>query len=97
AFSPDGKVLAVPGGRGWSDSTVQLWDVSGDRPRQTAEVRGHSRPVSALAFSADGKTLVSGGADNTVRVWGVAAGALSERVPLRGHTGALYDVAFAVD
>jgi WD40 repeat protein/tRNA A-37 threonylcarbamoyl transferase component Bud32 len=97
AFSPDGKVLAVPGGRGWSESSVQLWDVSGERPRKVAEVRGHSRPISALAFSADGKALVSGGGDNTVRIWDVTPGALQERVPLHGHAGPLSDVAFAPD
>jgi WD40 repeat protein len=95
AFSPDGKTLAVPGTRGPSDYTVQLWDVSEAQPRQTAEARGHTSSVIALAFGADGKTLASGGADNSVRVWDVAAGALRERVPLRGHTGPLSDVAFA--
>ncbi len=97
AFSPDGQALAVPASRGFSDYTVQLWDVSGEQPRQAAEAPGHSSRVLALAFSADGKTLVSGGGDNAVRAWDVAAGSLRPRLPLRGHAGALSDVAFAPD
>jgi WD40 repeat protein/tRNA A-37 threonylcarbamoyl transferase component Bud32 len=97
AFAPDGKTLAVPGSRGHSDYTVQLWDVSGARPRKVVEVGGHARLVSALAFSADGKTLVSGGSDNSVRLWDVSASPPRERVPLRGHLGALSDLAFAPD
>src|SRR5262249_21571490 len=32
-------------------------------------LRGHSGPVLALAYSADGRLLASGSADRTVRVW----------------------------
>jgi WD40 repeat protein len=39
------------------------------RPR--AVLRGHTDEVEALAFSPDGKLLVSGGKDGTVRLWNV--------------------------
>ena len=35
---------------------------------------GHTDSVTAIAFSPDGKTLVSGGEDNTIRIWNLATG-----------------------
>src|SRR5207237_383725 len=48
-----------------------------------AALRGHGGDVRALAFSADGRTLASGGADRTVRLWRVKDGA--ELGTLRGR------------
>src|SRR5262249_35008906 len=56
---------------------------------------GHTRPVSALAFAPDGRTLASGAWDETVRLWDVTLG--KERATLRGHTGTITAVAFAPD
>jgi WD40 repeat protein len=39
-------------------------------PRSTLE--GHSKSVWSVAFTADGKTLASGGDDETVKLWDVA-------------------------
>jgi RNA polymerase sigma factor (sigma-70 family) len=74
ALSPDGKLLAA------SDSqTIRLWDVASRK-----EVRrcvGHKNDTSGftdcipIAWSADGKTLVSGSCDDqTIRLWDAATG-----------------------
>lgn len=68
---------------------VAVWD--GEGARTSAEeggdlilrLRGHQRMVDALAFSADGERLVTGGADRTLRVWDARIG--SELRCLTGH------------
>ena len=44
--------------------------------QQAAQVAGtldgHTDPVYAIAWSPDGKTLITGGFDNTVRLWDAA-------------------------
>ena len=52
----------------WGD--IVLWDVAG---RQFAgRLRGHVSDVLALAFSADGRWLASGGTEGDVSIWDVA-------------------------
>jgi WD40 repeat protein len=65
AFSPDGRQAARAEGR-----VIRLWDVASGQP--VADFKGHTSDVTAIAFSDDGKTLVSGGRDGTLRVWNVA-------------------------
>jgi WD40 repeat protein len=51
--------------------------------------------INALAFSPDGKFLVSGGADTAIRVWDVATG--KEVRTLVGHTDEVNGFAFSPD
>lgn len=57
-------------------------------------LKGHTNAVLGLAYSPDGKTLVSASSDATVRLWDSATG--RARMVLRGHA-APWDVAFSPD
>jgi WD40 repeat protein len=58
---------------------VRLWDVR-QPDRKPIELVGHSGWVWAVAFTADGESLVSGGADRSVRVWPTRSPPLADAI-----------------
>jgi WD40 repeat protein len=100
AFSPDGKTIVS----GSSDNTIRLWDTTGKPIVQP--LKGHepltknSLPVrellvNSVAFSPDGKTIVSGSSDNTIRLWDTTGKPIGQ--PLKGHEDEVNSVAFSPD
>ena len=77
---------------GW-DHTVRFWDLD-SASASGPIIQGHSNMVTSVAFSPDGKSIVSGSGDSEVRLWGVDGSA--GRV-LRGHEGRVTCVAFSPD
>jgi RNA polymerase sigma factor (sigma-70 family) len=65
ALCPRGKVLAAA----WQGG-LHLWDVQTAKELHTLQ----REPVYALAFTPDGRTLVSGGGGGAILVWDVATG-----------------------
>jgi WD40 repeat protein len=73
-FSPDGNFLAS-GGRHWPardtevDASVHLWEL--DTGKEACRFDGHKGLAESLAFSPDGRRLVSANRDMTALVWDV--------------------------
>jgi WD40 repeat protein/serine/threonine protein kinase len=71
-WSRDGKVLLTRTGDGWK--TVQLWDVTTDRP--LGKPLPHPEMVVSADLSPDGSTVLTGGFDKMARFWDVRTGRL---------------------
>ena len=87
-YSPDGKMLASSGS---SDGTIQLWEAEHGTHIRT--LKGYKEIVRTLAFSSDGKTLVSGSDDDTLRAWDPNSGSMLRK--LSGHSNDIKSVAFS--
>lgn len=56
---------------------------------------GHTRPVTSVAVTSDGKRVISGSGDNTLKVWNLETG--EELFTLRGHSLPITSVAVTPD
>lgn len=95
-FSPNGKLLAS----GCRDGSVRLWNASakqqglGGKIGQylpTLMLKKHKNEVSALAFSPDGKMLLSGSDDGTIRAWDTTTG--RQQFACSRHSGEISGIA----
>ena len=59
-------------------------------------LEGHTDWVTSVAFSPDGKDIVSGSWDKTIRMWDAQTGNLVSD-PFEGHTDEVTSVAFSPD
>jgi WD40 repeat protein len=84
AFSPDNQTCVTTS----FDGTARLWNVATGKPVGTPLV--HSGPVTAVAFSPDGKLLLTGSETNgrgEARLWKAATGQLLKRRPPAQNVG----------
>ncbi len=117
AFFPNGKTLASLSIQSSSSKAeILLWDVATGKYQVT--YKGHGKMIgnslsshtNSIAFSSDGKTLVSGSLDGTVRLWNIKTtmsdspieklqGVFSgyRKGTLKGHTDQVLSVALSPD
>jgi WD40 repeat protein len=89
ALSPDGRVLAS--GSGFEDPAIRVWDAA--TGRLLRQLDGDTGWVCKLAFTRDGRRLISAATDQTIRFWD-ASNWIETKV-LRGHTDEVYAVAIS--
>ncbi|KIK04380.1 hypothetical protein K443DRAFT_4683 [Laccaria amethystina LaAM-08-1] len=91
AISPDETRIASV--TGTVDGNVRIWDAETGCP--VGEPLGkHYDWVWSVAFSPDGRRMVSGSEDTTVRIWDAETGSPVGE-PLRGHNNWVSSVAFS--
>jgi len=75
------------------DGAIFIFDVI--TGKQTAILSGHTSWVRSVAFSSDGRSLVSGGDDATVKLWDMQTGGVIKI--FHGHAGWIYSVSISAD
>jgi WD40 repeat protein len=106
AFSPDGKHIATastyrvivdPNKPALVTGLVTVCDAA--TGKELVVCKGHKSPATRVAFSPDGKRLVSGSSDGALKVWDAAMGAelLSLTGGGLGGAGGVRDVAYSPD
>jgi WD40 repeat protein/tRNA A-37 threonylcarbamoyl transferase component Bud32 len=88
AFSPDSRYFAV------GERDVEIWDLQKQQEVRTIESRTNVS-LRSLAFSSDGKRLITGKFDSIIKVWDLDTGA--EVRVLKGHTHQVTSLACSPD
>lgn len=68
-LSDDGKLLACSVGTNYSSEPSSIEVRDGKTGEVLQKFKGHGRPVTAMAFSKDGKTLATASSDSTILLW----------------------------
>jgi WD40 repeat protein len=76
-----------------SDDTLKLWEVASGRCLRTFE--GHTRRVSSLCLSSDGRLALSGSSDLTLKLWDLSSGRCLRT--FEGHTSNVSSVCLSSD
>jgi len=80
-YSPDETMIAS-GGSSRENEFIKIWD--SNTGKLIAKPEGHTWGVNCLAWTADGKTLISGSIDSSIRTWNTTT--WQQINVLTGHT-----------
>jgi WD40 repeat protein len=95
-FSPDSTMFATGGGRGHpkkeeKEEFLKIWDAK--TGELVTNLKGYTWPVFCLAWTPDGKTLISGSFDPSIVMWNTTT--WQQIAILKGHTGAVRGIAIS--
>ena len=93
AFSPDGRLLATMPGFTETDYSIRLWRT--DTGELAGVLTGHKQNLASIAFSPDGKTLVSSSEDSTLKFWSIIG--QQELLTIRRLGGPVRNLVFSPD
>jgi WD40 repeat protein len=101
AFNPAGTLLAT----GCHDGNLRVWDLAKGQPKViAAHVKPAAAPIYAVAWSADGKQIVTASLDHTLRLGDADSGKMirefkgyKEKEFPKGHQDGVFCVAFSPD
>jgi WD40 repeat protein/serine/threonine protein kinase len=88
--SPDGTRIATVS---LTENVARIWDSASGR--QVGQLQGHDGIVVSVAFSPDGRRIVTGSSDTTARIWDTASA--KQLAVLRGHKTLVTYAAFSLD
>jgi WD40 repeat protein len=87
-YSPDTTMIATGGYR---EEYLKIWDAK--TGKLVANLKGHTSTVECLAWTADGKRLISGSLDHSIRMWNTTT--WQQITVLTGHTNVVYGIAIS--
>ncbi len=99
-FSPDGSLIATAGGyvlsgRRKRDHSARIWSAA--TGAQVRILDGHGQTVRSIAFSHDGKKILTASFDGTARLWDLATGAALKRFQMTNRGNLCISAAFSPD
>src|SRR6266511_5927444 len=86
-------LAAIGAGVVWTQPRLSAEPLPSGRLIRT--FNGHVHWTLSVAFSPDGRTVLSGSYDNTLKLWDVATG--TEIRTFAGHSSSVHSVAFSPD
>jgi len=90
-YSPDMTVIATGGDSMDLKEFIKIWDAK--TGKLVTNLKGHTRKVFCLAWTADGSTLISGSFDYSIRTWNTTT--WQQIHVLTGHTSAVSGIAIS--